>query len=1588
VISYATSLGGRAVTGRTRLALTVSFCVVLSGIVVPPARASATDPCAAPTNPVVCENSKPGAPSSEWDVSGAGDDSIQGFATDISVNAGSSVSFKVKTTAAYTVDIYRLGYYQGDGARKVASAAATPRNQPACLQDSTVNLVDCGNWLVSATWAVPASAVSGVYVARFTRNDDGGASLAPFVVRSDASTSAVLMQTSDTTWHAYNEYGGSDFYSGANGRAYKVSYNRPVSTHGDNMLFAYEYAMIRFVEQNGYDVSYTTDLDSDRRGALIKQHKVFLTAGHDEYWSGGQRANVQAARDAGVNLAFFTGNDDYWKTRWEPSIDGSATANRTLVCYKETWDNAKIDPSAAWTGTWRDPRFSPPADGGVPENALGGTAYMSNFTDLAVQVSSAEGKLRLWRNTGLSALAAGSTASLAPHTVGYESNEDLDNGFRPAGLIRLSTSTGAVPQYLRDFGSTVTPGTTTHHLTMYKAASGALVFSAGTIQWTWGLDANHDDTEVTPDSRMQQATVNLLADMNAQPLTLMSGLVAATRTTDTTAPTSTITSPAAGTTIANGSQVTVTGTASDTGGGVVAGIEVSADGGQTWHPADSGTTSWSYTFIATGSGNVSLKSRASDDSGNIETPNAGVGVTMTCPCTLFGAAVPDTPAVGDASDVTLGVRFVANAGGYITGVRFYKGTGNTGTHTGTLWSATGTALATGTFNNETATGWQTLTFSKPVAVTAGTTYVASYRAPSGHYAAAANFFYRGDVVSGPLTAPRMTMSSVNGTGVFSAGAGFPTQSYQATNYYVDAVYQPPGSVGPSVVDKSPTPGSASNPVETTPTVTFDGAVQPATISMTVTGPGTTNVAGTVAYDPATFTATFDPAALLAGSTTFTVQVSGAKNSSGVPMPAPVSWSFTTAPAGGCPCSLFGSTAPTTVDSGDGSAIEVGLRFTPTANGKVTGVRFYKAPGNTGTHTGTLWSAAGAALATGTFSNETDSGWQSLTFASPVSVTAGTAYTVSYYAPSGHYSVTSDFFTSDYVIGALTAPAGANGVYRYGVGGGFPTSSYRSTNYWVDVSYEMTPSPNPPQVTSTVPAAGGTYIPVSTAASATFDIAVQPATIAMTLTGPGGAAVAGTVSYDSLSRTAKFTPSAALAQNTAYTASVSGARSASGVAMTAPVTWSFTTDGPSPGICPCSMFDTSATPGTVDSNDGSAIEVGMRFTPTADGVVTSVRYYKASTNTGTHTGSIWSASGTLLARATFSGESGSGWQTVSFATPVAVTAGTTYVVSYYTPSGHYSVNSDFFTADYLNGPLTAPATGGNGVYRYGSGGGFPTSTYRAANYWMDVVFRSSTPPAVTAKSPAAGATGVGVTSHVSATFADPVQPTSVSLTVTDPGGAAAAGSISYNGTTNTATFIPFSALAAGTTYTATVSGAKSTAGVPMTAPLTWTFTTALAGACPCTLFGPSATPATVDSGDGSAIEVGVRLTPSANGTITGVRFYKASTNTGTHVGTLWSAAGVALATGTFTAESASGWQTLVFASPVPVTAGSTYTASYYAPSGHYSVNSNFFTTDYVNGPLTAPAGTNGVYRYGAGGGLPTNTFGSANYWVDAVFQTAP
>ncbi len=1166
-------------------------------------------------NPIVGENQLPGNPPSQWDIAGAGDPSIQGFATDISVDQGETVSFKIDTPALdYRLDIYRLGYYGGNGARLVATvqpSAFLPQVQPACLTDVTTGLVDCGNWGVSASWTVPPTATSGIYVAKLVREDpeDGRASHVVFVVRDDDRGSDLLVQTSDTTWQAYNTYGGNSLYFGAPAnRAYKVSYNRPFTTRASSFpggsvsswLFEAEYPMVRWLERNGYDVSYTTGIDTDRRAAELLEHRVFMVSGHDEYWSGAQRANVEAARDAGVHLALFSGNLGFWKTRWETSIDGSGTPYRTLVCYKETHANAKIDPlPGVWTGTWRDPRFGP-HDAGRPENALNGPIFTVNgIRNDPMEVPAADGKMRFWRNTDIATLPAGQVAVLPTGVLGFEWDEDLDNGSRPAGLFRLSTTTIPGVQLLQDFGSTYAVGTAIHHLTMYRAASGALVFGAGTVNWAWGLDDQHDLAGTPTDARMQQATVNLFADMGAQPDTLQAGLVTASASTDVTAPTATITAPAGGSSIQTGTPVTITGTASDVGG-QVGGVEVSTDGGATWHPA-SGRGSWSYAWVPGAVGPATLRARAVDDSANLGAASAAVDVTITgvpvcgngqvetgeacdggacctagcqlaaagtvcrpaagacdvaescsgtgaaCPANGFAAngtscsdgdvcngaetcqagscgtgtpltcsdgnvctddtciptsgcvftnntapcsdgiactsdvcsngactgtpacpagescnlttgacealpgvhtiwptgTVPSGTVTGAEASVELGVKFRSEVAGYVTGIRFYKSAGNIGTHVGNLWSNTGTLLATATFTGETASGWQQVAFASPVAIAANTTYVASYFCPNGFLNIAPNFFATQGVDRAPLHALADGVSGTNGVFTYGATSTFPTSSYAASNYWVDLTFttEPPAP-GALVITTAALPGGTQGTAYTA-TLAATGGTPPYTWSIAsgTLPAGLTLNAGTGAISGT-------PTA--AGTSNFTVQVTGGETATrafSITIDPPVQsiWPNTTVPG---------------VFAGADLPVELGVKFRSDVAGYITGIRFYKSAGNTGTHVGNLWSSTGTLLRSATFTGETASGWQQVNFATPVAIAANTTYVASYHSLNGGYGIALGYFATQGVdrppLHALAdGVSGPNGVFIYNATSAFPNQTYASSNYWVDIVFSTT-----------------------------------------------------------------------------------------------------------------------------------------------------------------------------------------------------------------------------------------------------------------------------------------------------------------------------------------------------------------------------------------------------------------------------------------------------------------------------------------------------------------------------------------------------
>ncbi len=1214
--------------------LAMLFCASLLSTYGPRVAAS----CAVPANPIEAENCQVGNLSSEWDISGVGDPNIQGFATEISVNRGQTVFFKIdaNTTGAYRLDIYRMGYYGGRGARKVATvpdSVTLAQNQPNCLTNATTGLIDCGNWAVSASWAVPANATSGIYFARAVRTSTGGASHIVFIVRDDASTSDVLFQTADTTWQAYNNYGGNSLYTGSPaGRAYKVSYNRPFSTravdNGQDWVFNAEYPMVRWLEANGYDVSYSTGVDSDRRGALIRNHKLFLSVGHDEYWSNAQRTNVEAARNAGVDLGFFSGNEVFWKTRWENSIDGSGTPYRTLVCYKETHANAMIDPQdpPTWTGTWRDPRFSPPADGGRPENAMTGTLFTVNAgATTSIQVPAEDGKMRFWRNTSIANLAAGATATLPFGTLGYEWDEDIDNGFRPAGLFHMSTAVVPNAPVLLDFGSTFGSGTATHHLTLYRHNSGALVFGSGTVQWSWGLDSNHDRGNTAADVRMRQATLNLFADMGVQPATRQSDLVPATASSDTTAPSSAISSPTSGSNLPAGSPTTISGTAADAGGGVVGGVEVSVDSGSTWFPAN-GRSNWSFTWLPSASGNVTIRSRAVDDSGNLGTPGAGVNVTVG------GGG-------GGSGQLVAAYAFAEGSG---TSASDATGNGHTGTISGATWSTSGR------FNNalsfDGTNDWVTVADGATLDFTTTMTLEA---------------WVNPSALSGWQT---VIMKERPG--------GLAYTLYAHDNAPRPSAYINTGSGDAQAI------GATGLPLNTWThlAVTYDGT----TLRLFVNGAQ----AGSQAAGGSIISST---SPLRVGGNSiwgeyFAGLIDEVRIYSRVLTAAEIQTDMNTPVGAPPPPDTMPPTDPTNFTATAVGTTQINLTWTAaTDNVGVTGYEVERCQGTgcanfvrIGTPTGTAFSDTG--------------------------LTAGT-------------------------------------IYRYRVRAADAVPNFSGYSNTASATTQTTDT-TAPTVTLTSPGNGTTGVSTGTTVTATFSEAMDQLTITgstFELRDSVNALVPATVSYNA--NTATLTPTSALAASTAYTATVKGGatdprvKDVAGNALAANHTWSFTTA--TAATCTGNtIWPATAVPAVAADPDTSAVELGVKFRSDVNGTACGVRFYKGSTNTGTHVGKLWSSGGTLLAQATFTNETASGWQQVNFSSPVAITANTVYVVSYHAPNGHYALNEGGFTTTGVDTPplhaLQNGVSGGNGVYLYGAGG-FPTNTFASSNYWVDVVFIPGTAP---------------------------------------------------------------------------------------------------------------------------------------------------------------------------------------------------------------------------------------------------------------------
>lgn len=474
------------------------------------------------TRTIAEENALPG--STDWRIErSALIGEIQGYAGQVSVQRGEALDLYISTMtegAKYEADIYRMGWYGGAGARSVRSIKNIEgENQGRWdplrgIQDCKTCTIDPGTLLVEANWKrslqvkVDRDWVSGVYLARLHEMKTDTAAYVIFIVRDDFSAAPAMVQLSTNTWQAYNTWGDASTY-GAFGadrkyvaktrRAYRVSYDRPydmtlrnAKNYGAGEFFAWEYNFVRWAESQGYDMAYTTNVDVSLRGESLKKHRLFISLGHDEYWTKQQRDAVEAARDAGVSIAFFGGNEAYWQGRLEDSSAGVRA--RVLTVYKDaTLDPlARTNPKEA-TVLFADPPVS------RPQSLLSGLAYGSNTTPDYQPWRAAATDSWIFDGTAIA------TGESFPGIVGYEYNHMAVPSERPVGLTVVGSS--GVNGFL---------GSDTAVSSLYQAASGATVFAAGTVAWSWGLDDfGHEARGRYADDRLRRMTANIIDRLSA-----------------------------------------------------------------------------------------------------------------------------------------------------------------------------------------------------------------------------------------------------------------------------------------------------------------------------------------------------------------------------------------------------------------------------------------------------------------------------------------------------------------------------------------------------------------------------------------------------------------------------------------------------------------------------------------------------------------------------------------------------------------------------------------------------------------------------------------------------------------------------------------------------------------------------------------------------------------------------------------------------------------------------------------------------------------------------------------------------------------
>ena len=471
------------------------FCALAGGI----SSCGEVDPVAVPgpghdstTAPIIAaENQRAGAPDFFQYTPIRNETTAGAFLDRRSVFPGDSVRiYGVSRDSQLVLQVYRMGWYGGAGARLVLDLGAVSTPGPTACAPPVPGPVEC-EWPPVATFGLPVDAKPGVYAVRY-RNRDGAGGVVPLIVRAQYPT-AIVVVLSLNTYQAYNTWGGSSFYrERAVARVPRVSFARPYDSRVIDMNFlGLDLPLVRFLERWGYPVSYAADADLDADAELGAGSRLIIVSGHSEYWTAAMRAHAEQLLGARTGLAFFGANDIFWRVRYESDQLGRAV----LVCYKDHND----PPIYSWLGQFRRDRLNYSRTGqfrdlpdAEPENALIGIMCSCNTNYPPVQLIVRDTSPAWFRGTGYR------VGDLTAPIGGWEGDHIFDNGHTPPGIRVLFEA--RYPSLERV--------TVTMQTTFYVARSGAGVFAAGTIGWNWGLD----DRGVHPADPRQQGLVRNLLD--------------------------------------------------------------------------------------------------------------------------------------------------------------------------------------------------------------------------------------------------------------------------------------------------------------------------------------------------------------------------------------------------------------------------------------------------------------------------------------------------------------------------------------------------------------------------------------------------------------------------------------------------------------------------------------------------------------------------------------------------------------------------------------------------------------------------------------------------------------------------------------------------------------------------------------------------------------------------------------------------------------------------------------------------------------------------------------------------------------------